>query len=73
MKMKEIMKTLFWRLMFAPLSSKNLTTSMWLWSEAVISGVAAMSVCGKHDNSEDVTNTEYARESVNNTQKINWD
>ena len=46
---------------------------MWSKAQADISGVAAYSSCGKHDNSEDVNNTDYAGDSVNNTQKINWD
>ena len=37
---------------------------MWFSIEAVISGVAARSSCGKHDNSEDVNNTDYAGDSV---------
>ena len=46
---------------------------MWFWIEAAINGVAHGGSCGEHDNSEDVNNTEYAGDSMNNTQKINWD
>ena len=57
--------------MLAPCSTRNLATSMWFLLEAAISGVAAYSSCGEHDNSKDVNNTDYAWDSVNNTQKIN--
>ena len=32
---------------------------MWFRTEAVMSGVTKGSLCGEHDNSEDVNNTEY--------------
>ena len=67
----EVMKTLFCPLISAPFSIRNLITSIRSLSQAIISGVAANSSCDKRDNSEDVNNTEYAGDSVNNTQKIN--